>query len=608
MTQDDWGRRFFNSNSNYLYCDYYPPHYAVRNQGLGVAAGVNVRIGKDDLVWPGRVNPGINRGYQKHMLRDGKLARFTAACGPVIYRGDLLPEAFRGNAFVPEPAGNLIRRAVLSQNGIEVASKNAYDKQEFLTSTDERFRPVNMNNGPDGALYVVDFYRGIIEHRIFVTTFLRKQILARGLDKPLGLGRIYRIVPAGHRYVAPRPLVERTSAELVAALSDPNGWTRSTAQRLLVERKDAGVTAALVDVAKTAGDPRARIHALWTLDGMAALKPEVVVTVLGDRAARVRATAVRLLEPWLPERLASLQRVSGDSAPEVQLQLALTYGEVPGEAAIAPLADVLGRNIDDRFIRSAVVSGLAGRELAFVERIVADKTWKTESRARREVLRTLAAALTRPKDSANVAGVLDCASACALQWQKRALLDGMVAGLPKPKLRADSIALAAEPKSLSALAGYDAQRQALETALTWPGKPRASRPDVGRPLTKAEKRMVRRGRILFLRNCMSCHQADGNGLAGTAPSLHGSKLVLGPPERQIRIVLKGIKHNADLYSQVMQGLPKLRDKDLAAILTFTRRSWGHKVEPVTAELVKRVRAEVKGRTEPYSREELEKMR
>jgi glucose/arabinose dehydrogenase len=118
----------------------------------------------------------VNRGYQKKILRDGKLVEFTAACGPVIYRGDNFPPDFRGNAFVAEPSANLIRRNILVEKEAIVTATNAYEKAEFLASTDERFRPVNLSNGPDGALYVVDMSHGIIQHRNYITTFLRRQI------------------------------------------------------------------------------------------------------------------------------------------------------------------------------------------------------------------------------------------------------------------------------------------------------------------------------------------------------------------------------------------------------------------------------------------------
>ncbi|MFP6902796.1 MAG: hypothetical protein VCB81_03960, partial [Verrucomicrobiia bacterium] len=193
ITQDNYGRIYYNNNSNPLYGDLIAGHYSVRNPHHPSRHGVNVPFFNERTVWTARVNPGINRGYQKPMLRDGHLATWTAACGPVIYRGDQYPVAMVGDAFIPEPSGNMIRhqRITWKPDGTPVA-RNAYDKAEWLTSTDERFRPVNMVNGPDGCLYIVDMYRGILQHKHYVTSFLRKQIIERKLDAPIGLGRIYR--------------------------------------------------------------------------------------------------------------------------------------------------------------------------------------------------------------------------------------------------------------------------------------------------------------------------------------------------------------------------------------------------------------------------------
>src|SRR5262249_54024859 len=158
-----------------------------------------------------------------------------------VYRGDNLPKELLGNAFINEPAGNLLRRQVFTEvNGVK-SSKNAYDKAEFLASTDERFRPVNIYNAPDGTLYMVDMYRGIIQEGVYITPHLRKEILDRGLDKHIGLGRIYRIAYESTQKRKPPALSKASSAELLALLASPNGWHRDMAQRLLVGRGDVTV-------------------------------------------------------------------------------------------------------------------------------------------------------------------------------------------------------------------------------------------------------------------------------------------------------------------------------------------------------------------------------
>ena len=170
--------------------------------------GLYREIATDKRVWPVHATPGVNRGYQEDRLTDEyKLTKYDSACGPVVYRDKLFGGEFERNVFVCETVGNLVSRFIIEEDGNgSIQAVPAYDHEEFLASTDERFRPVNLINGPDGALYIVDMYRGIVQHRMFVTSFLRKQIKARGLEKPLGLGRIWRVVPdtkPGKRYSKP---------------------------------------------------------------------------------------------------------------------------------------------------------------------------------------------------------------------------------------------------------------------------------------------------------------------------------------------------------------------------------------------------------------------
>ena len=136
-----------------------------------------MRSGRFTATFPGRVNPGVNRGYTEDVNLEGKLQRVTAACGPTIYRGDHFPPEFRGNAFVCEPAGNLVSRQVITQDGLNVTSKSVQQGGlDFLTSTDERFRPVSLYTGPDGALYVIDIYHGILQHKAYVSAYLADQM------------------------------------------------------------------------------------------------------------------------------------------------------------------------------------------------------------------------------------------------------------------------------------------------------------------------------------------------------------------------------------------------------------------------------------------------
>jgi hypothetical protein len=211
ISQDDFGRLVFNSNSDYLRGDLVPPELLFRNPNLPNPYGANVQFDKNQETFPIRPNTGVNRGYQKTQLRaDGSLASFTATCAPLIYRGDQFDPSFYGCAFVCEPAGNFVRCSRLSEKNGVITATNAFPNAEFLASAEERFRPVNLYNGPDGALYIADLHRGVIEHHMYVTTYLRHQITSRSLEEPLNLGRIYRVVQENRPRRKPGPLRTNT--------------------------------------------------------------------------------------------------------------------------------------------------------------------------------------------------------------------------------------------------------------------------------------------------------------------------------------------------------------------------------------------------------------
>ena len=281
VTQDDAGRIFRNTNSSAVHADLVPTPYYARNRGLLRTRGSYEALSDGDeslnAIWPVRPNPGTNRAYQAGIDRqDGTLASYTAVCAPLIYRGDRLPSDLYGNLFVAEPAANVVSRIVLSDDGTTLKARKAYERAEFLASTDERFRPVYLSNAPDGTMYVVDLYRGILEHRNSLTVYLRSQITSRHLDEPTNLGRIYRVVHETTARDSSTDLSKASAAQLVTALAHPNGWWRDTAQRLLVERGQrlpSDTVRALIDTARQAPEWRTRLHALWTLDGIDAVRP-----------------------------------------------------------------------------------------------------------------------------------------------------------------------------------------------------------------------------------------------------------------------------------------------------------------------------------------------
>jgi glucose/arabinose dehydrogenase/mono/diheme cytochrome c family protein len=278
-------------------------------------------------VWPIVSTPDVQGGV-KRLRPDSTLNHFTGGGGQTIYRGDKMPD-LAGDLFIAEPVGRLVRRAKVHQNNGKVTLTNAYNKEEFLVSTDMNFRPVNTATGPDGYLYIVDMHRGIIQESAWTKpgSYLGEQILRNKLDKNIGRGRIYRIVPDDKKPARVKPqLLSKTPAELVNYLNHPNGWFRDNAQKLMVLKKDQSVSADLKKLTKSENH-LSRIHSLWTLNGLNALDKNTLIAALQDKDERVRKTAVWISDEYMdknPEIISELEKLKNDPSADVRYQLALT--------------------------------------------------------------------------------------------------------------------------------------------------------------------------------------------------------------------------------------------------------------------------------------------
>jgi glucose/arabinose dehydrogenase/mono/diheme cytochrome c family protein len=295
LTQDDWGKVWFVNAGNETGPVHFQQHII-----YGQFSVPDEHIGDYKVVWPIDNIPDT-QGGPGQLRPDNTLNHFTATCGQDIFRGDRLPAELRGDLFFAEPVGRLVRRTVVTVEDGVTRLANAYEdlQSEFIRSTDPLFRPVNMVTAPDGTLYVVDMYRGIIQQADWTRegSYLREQIEAYDLQYEIGRGRIYRV---RHENFEPGPqprMLDETPAEWVQHLSHPNGWWRDTAQKLLVLRRDVTVVPALEKLAsKDATDPRPRLHALWTLDGIGALADELILQALTATDPHVRSAGLRLAE------------------------------------------------------------------------------------------------------------------------------------------------------------------------------------------------------------------------------------------------------------------------------------------------------------------------
>jgi mono/diheme cytochrome c family protein/glucose/arabinose dehydrogenase len=668
-SQDDTGRLYRNTNESALHVDIVPTPYFLRNPNLvrtrGSYESLNGETNEVNTVWPIRPTRGVNRGYQTGILRaDGTLSRFTAVSAPTVFRGDRLPAELYGNVFVVEPAGNLVSRIIISDDGTTLRARKAYDRGEFLASTDERFRPVNLSSAPDGTLYVVDLYRGIIQHKGYITEYLRDQILSRKLEQPTGYGRIFRIVHDTTRRDSNPSLSKATPASLVETLSHPNGWWRDTAQRLLVERGDTSVVESLKRLAASAPEPRTRLHALWTLDGIDSIDPAMVVQALGDGSRDVRASAIRLSERWLREPNHPLQaevvKRLADTDWAVRRQLAASLGELPQGPKETALATLLERHGNDPIALDAAVSGLKGSEAAVLETLIRASA---ETPQRDAAITVLAATIVARGDDASVQAVFDrVADDARPDWQRSALLRGAEAalllttlpgsrtrnagvapsgteppgarggpggapafprntGTPSPAARgarqgaargggrgnAPALKLTREP-ALAALASRDRgdlgkRATSVLARLEWPGRPGAAAAVT--PLTPEEQKRFAAGRDVYQNLCQACHQPDGRGLENLGSSLVGSDFALGSPPVSIRILLNGKEGTVGLMPP-LGGM--LSDDQIADVLTYIRREWGHTASPVNPATVKETRPLTAGRTRPWTNDELAKIK
>ena len=614
---DETGRFLTTSGHQPLCGDLIPAEYLVRNprlQGFALAGenwGIhqNLAVGAEEI-FPIRPTPGVTLGARE-LREDGRLRTYTAASGICFYDGTQFPPDARRNVFVPEPAGNLVGRLMLS-DAVAPSAKRFYpEEREFLASTDERFRPVSARVGPDGALYLADLYHGILEHSNFMVPWLSRQISNRKLDQGNDLGRLWRVVakerPIDH---SPPRLGRASSADLVANLSHTNGWHRRTAQRLLVERADTN-SIPLLRATVRDGDAIGALHALWTLEGMAALDPASLQAGLESPDDRVRSAAVRLCEREdSGGSLTLVSKFATDPSPRVRLQVALTAGTFRDPAVLPVLMKVLSQNDGPEF-RAAVLSGLEGLELEFLS------AWmlRPESRAGDpEIITQLTRCILDEGQPGQIADLFRILMTTSDEHPvpRQALLEAL-AGFAPPV----PFALEDEPRALTTLLDHpdpETRTAATRAAIhfTWPGATPASNLTPEAPLNSDQERTrARLGEGIYRELCVSCHQPHGLGIPGKAPPLAASEWVVGPPERTIRILLQGVYgplqvcgQTWNLHMPAPRPHARLDDEKAAQVLTYIRNAWGNQSPAVDPTRVADIRRQTANRVLPWRAEEL----
>jgi mono/diheme cytochrome c family protein/glucose/arabinose dehydrogenase len=346
VTQDNYGKPWFQSGAsgmpgyfqfpvvygNFPYPDQFEPD-------LNITWGAPVLIAD------------MQGGMNSVRMPDGSLARATGAAGNDVFRGDRLPKDMVGDYFYGETVARIVRRLHPVKTEGLTQLRNVYPLSEFIRSTDPLFRPVDMTTAPDGTMYITDMYRGIIQESQWSGpgTYLRRRIDQYGLDKVIRHGRIWRLTYEGMGRDTRQPrLYGETSAQLVANFNHPNGWWRDTAQQLLVLRQDKSVVPSLRTMARSSANELARVHAIWTLEGLGALDAALVRELMKSPDAEIRQSAIRASETLYKGGDRSLgadyKGMLSDRDPDTVIQAILTINTLKVADAKAAIKTALDGN------------------------------------------------------------------------------------------------------------------------------------------------------------------------------------------------------------------------------------------------------------------------
>ena len=629
ISQDDAGRIYRNVNDAPLFVDFTPASYFVRTTNVPRTRGLYESLVDqiDATVYPVRPTRGVNRGYRDEYFRaDGSSIVIQGAGAPTIYRGDKYPKPAQGNAFIADSPTNLVHQmAIVDEGSGRLTAKNAFAGGEFFASSDERCRPVNLYSAPDGNMYIVDMYRGVVQAGGIWSEYLTQYIKEHELLLPVQKGRIWRVVyGSGPNRRGPKPALSSASpAQLVQTLAHPNGWWRDKAQQLLVQRAEVSVVPELKQLAATAPDWRTKLHALWTLDGLDQIDTGSVERALADPSPDVRSAAVRISERWLrlgnPSVSASVLKLVDDKNWGVRRQVGASIGELPGNARVEPAVALLLRDGADPISVDAVLSGLKDVEAAVLDRVLQGKS-ATAPPVPSEAVAMLSAQIGKSGNVDGVQQVLEAvADASRPLWQRKALLQGLDAALPTPGAvptgrggrggggggglpglsapgpRANvtagrGVTLPGEPAALTKLAaGSDELAPIAKNViakLNWPGKPAPPPPPAATPLTAEEQKRFDAGKEIYKNLCAGCHNDDGLGKEKLGANLVTSKYVQAPAAFPVRILTGGKEGPIGLMPPLYGALS---DEQIASVLTYIRREWGHTASAVTPTEVRETR-------------------
>jgi putative membrane-bound dehydrogenase-like protein len=340
-------------------------------------ATANQRVYPTSAPHPWRTRRAADPGFSKYysdrygIEESAPNGYFTSACSPLVYQDVALP-GLRGQLLACEPAQNLVHRAVVERDGARLTLHRTpvEEQAEFLTSADPWFHAIALSHAPDGSVFIIDFYREIIEDYSAIPRYLQQQYgLIAGKDH----GRVWRLTHADTA-LAPSADMSRLGAEqLTAEVASPHFWRRTTARRLLVERQLVEAAPLLARLARESAEPVAVLNALHTLDGQGVLAPLDVVSALGHPDPGVQRQAMKFAERWLdadPRMLDRVLALAAAKEPMVRLQLALSLGESREERVLPALAQVARSHGDEPWMVPAILTAVPGRCAALLAELL----------------------------------------------------------------------------------------------------------------------------------------------------------------------------------------------------------------------------------------------
>jgi len=377
-------------------------------------------------------------------IHESQVGMFTSACGNTAYSGGNFPAPYDHVYFVCEPVHNLVHSDLLTPSGATYVAQRSVDKAEFLASTDGWFKPVFTTVGPDGALYVVDYYRKYVEHPDYVPEGMEGKF---DLRTGAGQGRIYRVRHSNSKTVARPRLKDASSAELAGQLSNPNLWWRTTAQRLLVERQDTSVAPQLEALTRQSATPQGRAHALWTLEGLGRLQAGLLLAALADQSPLVREQAIRLSEEVTSAKIRQkLFEMTGDPDDRVLFQLVCTLGTNVDERAFAALTKITRARIEDSWFQIAALSAAPVSGSSWFRAVVSRSDFLSNpSKGKEDFLRRAASVVGAKQDSREMAALLAAVNRpSGADWWRVATLAGLAEGIQGRGRRQAALSRAAQ--------------------------------------------------------------------------------------------------------------------------------------------------------------------